>query len=386
MFIQLFYPSLYGGGEIVFYQWAKELQRRGHEVYVITQRLEGQRVYENHQGIHIHRVGKVGSFNGNIVSISSHVSYFILSVLEGLRLLRKFKFDIIHSNTYTPVLCAQFCAKLMKIPHIATVHDVYLTSKKDFWKEWALQKDVPNITKWLGPILEKKISSSDVCAFHTVSKESFSDLKKMNVKKKIFLINNAIETSGYNHHISKPTKQAIYVGRLVFYKNIEILIEAFKKVLQKIPNARLVIVGDGPLRSKLEDKAKEAKISNQIIFKGYVSENEKIKLIQQSDVLLNPSFIEGFGLTVLEGFACEKPVIVSDVPPLPDLISDAEDGFIVKAFDSSEWAKKIIEVMSNPAQSVIMGKNGRTKLDAEFSLNKKVDNMIEMYNTVISNF
>ena len=210
-------------------------------------------------------------------------------------------------------------------------------------------------------------------------------MEKIGCNKEIFVISNGINCLKFEKE-PKISNQAIFVGRLIFYKNVDVLIDAFKKVLQKIPDARLVIIGDGPLRSKLEDKEKEAKISNQIIFKGYVSENEKIKLIQQSDVLLNPSFIEGFGLTVLEGFACEKPVIVSDVPPLPDLISDTKDGFIVNAFDSSEWAKKIIQVMSNPAQSVIMGKNGRSKLETEFSLNNKVDKIIEMYNTVISNF
>ncbi len=382
-FTQLFYPSLFGGGENVFFQWAKELKKRGHDVFVITQRLENTRSFEEYQGIKIFRVGSKPKIVGTLpVGIFSNFSFLVSAIIKGIQLARKNKFDLIHSNTYIPVISAQVCSRFFGIPHIATVHDVYLKSKENFWKDWSKQPGISNQSKCIGPWIEKKIAKTGVTLFHTVSKTSKSDLEKMGVKKKIVVIPNAIDLAHYKRKEIDTKNQAIFIGRLVFYKNLEILIKAFAQVVKKIPDAKLVIVGDGPSKQSLIDEALSAGLDKNVDFKGTVSDDEKIKLLYESRVLLNPSLVEGFGLVILEAFSCSKPVIVSDTRPLSDLVSDTNDGFVLSASDSNQWANKLVELISNPALCEKMGKAGLQKVVTQYSLEKIIDSVIDLYDTV----
>jgi len=381
-FTQLFYPSLFGGGENVFFGWARELTKRGHEVYVITQRLENTKSYEEYDRIKIFRVGSVPKIIGTLpVGVFSNISFFISCITKGIQLARKNKFDLIHSNTYIPVISAQICSRLFGIAHIATVHDVYLISKENFWDDWSRQQGISGLARKIGPWLERKIAKTNVTLFHTVSETSKSDLEKLGVKKKIVVIPNGIDNSKYIRKNIESKRQAIFIGRLVFYKNVEILIDAFGNVVKKIPDAKLVIVGDGPSKQGLVEKCKSAGLDSSIIFKGVVSPEEKINLLNQSQVLLNPSLVEGFGLVILEAYSCVKPVIVSDTKPLSDLVSDSKDGYVC-TLNSSQWANRMVELLSNHLLSEKMGKAGYQKVVSNYSHEKIMEELISLYETV----
>jgi len=381
-FTQLFYPAVFGGGEYIFYHWAKELVKKGHEVFVITQRLHGTKPQEVVEGINVFRVGSTPKLSGTLpIGISTNISFLISSYFMGMKIGKKYNIDVIHSNTYIPVFSAQWCANRLHKPHIATVHDVYYTSKKDFWKSWSKQTQMSWLSKFAGPKIEKMIAKKKVTLFHTVSEKSKSDLLEMGVSRKISVIPNGIDVDDYNIEEIEPKNQVIFVGRLIFYKNIGIIIDAISKVIKKIPDVKLVIVGDGPQKSELMNKVKSLGLQSSITLTGNISEQEKIQLIHESRILLNPSLIEGFGIVVLEGFACGKPVIVSDTKPLSDLITELKDGFVVSAHNSDKWAERIIELLSNPEIAEKMGEFGKQKVISQYSISQLTDDLIALYNS-----
>ncbi len=381
-FSQLFYPALFGGGEYIFYHWARELSKQGHEVFVVAQKLRGSPSSETLDRIKVWRVGAELDLSKSLpIGIGSSISFILSSFSKGLEVCRKYKIDVIHSNTYIPVLSAQMCASMSGVPHVATVHDVYYTSKKDFWKEWSNQSGATGSMKTLGPLMEKIVCRMPVTKFHTVSQISKSDMQALGIpEKKIEVIPNGIDPHSYETQAPLKPHQAVFVGRLVFYKNIATIIDAFEKVTRTIPDATLVIAGDGPEKTDLEKRAE--KLGSNVTFAGNVSEKEKIKLLSESAVLLNPSTIEGFGIVVLEGFACRKPAIVSNVKPLSDLVKDSVDGFVVEAHDSDAWAKKIIDLMLDPAKAEEMGMKGRQKVEVDYSLSSISSRLVEMYSTL----
>ena len=382
-FTQLFYPAVFGGGEYIFYQWAKELIKKGHKVFVITQSIESSSPHETIDGIEIFRVGSLLHLGGTLPSgLAENLSFLIKAFFKGLQVAKEHQVDIIHSNTYIPVFAAQWCATRLKIPHIATVHDVYYTSKANFWKAWSNQAGISKLSRILGPLIEKKIAHSSVTLFHTVSEKSKSDLQVMGASKKIVVIPNGIDPLQYQTDTEKSKPQAIFVGRLVFYKNLDVVLEAFSKVIKKIPDARLVIVGEGPIKQSLVEKSKHLFIQDSVTFTGNISDQEKIRLISESRLLLNPSLVEGFGIVLLEGFACGKPVIVSDTKPLSDLVNDSIDGFVVSPFDSEQWANRIIELLSNPDKAQEMGKIGKSKAVTNYAISKLIDSLIDLYASV----
>jgi glycosyltransferase involved in cell wall biosynthesis len=380
-FTQLFYPAVFGGGEYIFYHWAKELVKKGHRVFVVTQSLQGEKPHETVDGIKIFRVGAEVKLSGTLpIGILSNISYLLKSYFMGKKIIKENNIDVIHSNTYVPVISAQWCAK--KIPHIATVHDVYYTSKNDFWKTWSKQKEISWLSKFLGPLVEKKIAKTNVTLFHTVSQQSKQDLESLGVTKPIKVIPNGIDPSLYDITTEQKKFQAIYVGRLIFYKNIDVIIDAFDIVVKTMPSAQLVIVGDGPMRAHLYEKIKKIGLEKNIHLKGNVSDAQKLKLICESSILLNPSLIEGFGIVVLEGFAAGKPVLVSDSKPLSDLVEDGVDGFVLRHGDSDIWAKKIIHLFNDEPLAKRMGLAGKNKVHTKYSITALVNELLNLYKSV----
>tara|TARA_B110000495_G_C22935582_1_gene547120 strand:- start:29 stop:1204 length:1176 start_codon:yes stop_codon:yes gene_type:complete len=382
-FSQLFYPAIFGGGEYIFYHWAKELVKNGHDIFVITQNLRGEKSFEIFDGIKIFRVGLPVTLSGTLpVGLLSNVSFLLNSYFMGKKIIKENNIEIIHSNTYIPVISAQWCANKTKIPHIATVHDVYYTSKKNFWNTWSDQKQISILTKFLGPLIEKKIAKTNVTLFHTVSNQSKLDLESLDVTKPIMVIPNGIELSSYNVSVKEKEFQAIYVGRLIFYKNIDVLIDAFSLIVKQIPAAQLIIVGDGPMKNALNEKIHKLGLNKNIHLKGNVTDEQKFKLIQESNVLLNPSLIEGFGIVVLEGFASQKPVLVSDSKPLSDLVDDSVDGFIIKHDDVDAWAQKILTIFNDGSLGRKMGSLGRDKVSKKYSISKIVNDLEQLYKSI----
>jgi glycosyltransferase involved in cell wall biosynthesis len=162
-FTQLFYPSLFGGGEYLFFLIAKELVKRGYGVYVIAQRLSGTEKFEEVEGVNIHRVGSEISYQGTLPpTVGANLRYLISAVKKGRSIITENgnsvrAIDIIHSNTYVPALSGYLCSKLYGMPHVITFHDVYQASDKKFWKNWtATQRtNVPFYASTLSRIVEK---------------------------------------------------------------------------------------------------------------------------------------------------------------------------------------------------------------------------------------
>src|SRR5215210_8042369 len=175
-FTQLFYPSLFGGGEYLFFLIAKELVKRGHSVHVIAQRLSGTGEFEQVEGINIHRVGSEISYSGTLpTTIGTNLRFLISAVKKGRSIIKENRngvkrIDIIHSNTYVPALSGYLCSKLYPLPHVITFHDLYQASDKKFWKNWtaAQHANVPFYASSLSRIVEKVVLKLNPALFHTV--------------------------------------------------------------------------------------------------------------------------------------------------------------------------------------------------------------------------
>src|SRR5215213_7125394 len=162
-FTQLFYPSLYGGGEYLFFLIARELAKRDHNVHVITQMLHGTEPMEVFEGIKIHRVGSEFVYSGTLPpTIKHNLGYLIHATKKGREIIienrgRRENIDIIHSNPYVPVLSGHICSKLYGISHIVSFYDVYQAHSNEFWKDWMSKQNqkVPIYASTMAKLIEK---------------------------------------------------------------------------------------------------------------------------------------------------------------------------------------------------------------------------------------
>lgn len=184
--------------------------------------------------------------------------------------------------------------------------------------------------------------------FIAISQSTRADMLKLDIPNSgIEIVSPGVDIQMLKPNGKSKTPLIVYLGRLKAYKSIDVLIKAFKQVLQQIPQARLLIVGNGEEGDKLRNLCKQLDLSKQVTFTGRVTELEKIRFLQNAWVLVNPSYMEGWGITTIEANACGTPVIASDVPGLRDSVHNPLNGVLVPYGDVSALARNLVELLRN---------------------------------------
>jgi len=386
MFCELFPPLIYGGGEVLFWNLAKSLVTRGHEVYVITRKVAGARGSEVTLGVNIRRVGLSENYGGALTTNSlNSLAYLVAAFFTGIRIGLRRHIDIIHSNTYVPALAGQLCATILRRKHLMTIHDVYLTSLPWFWKNWSQQPTVGRVARVMGPLLERFFFVMPVTAIQTVSETSKRDLLQAGARSRIVVVPNGISLGEHKRHDAVPTNshQAIFIGRLVFYKNLEVVFHALARVIRVVPDARLAVVGDGPMRGAWQKIVSDLGLERHVHFCGVTPQQEKLRLLDQSAFLVLPSMVEGFGIVILEAFSSKKAVLASTIGALRELVSDEVDGYLVDPASETDWANRMIMLFEDPERARHMGMMGCNKVVANFTTDRVAARMEGLYYSLL---
>jgi len=381
LLLSQFFSTTRGGGEYVFSLIAKKFVENSHKVWVITNKIKGEN-YEERKNLELVFVPPTLEYKGGLPpKFSDNIGYTINAIIKGLKIIKKEKIDIIHSNNFSPALAGSILSLLSSKPHITTIHDVFSLAGKDYWKKWAQQNDVSKINAFLAPYFEKSITHLKFDCVHTGSETSKEDIEKFGIKKSICVIPYAIEFSE-KRECEVNRYQFICVGRLVFYKNLELILKAIKIAAETEPKIKLVIVGGGPHKKNLEEQSRKLGLQNNIEFKGYVSNQEKERLICQSNALVFPSELEGFGLVILEAFSQHKPAIVSKIRPMSDIVSHNNSGYVLDPKNEFEWAEHLLKLIKNPQDSQKMGMYGNRILTEKYNPDLMYERILKMYENV----
>ncbi|HEY4644205.1 MAG TPA: glycosyltransferase family 4 protein [Bacteroidota bacterium] len=138
-----------------------------------------------------------------------------------------------------------------------------------------------------------------------------------------------------------------HVGRLKRYKCVDHLVRAFAIVKLAVTSAELLIVGDGEDRPRLEKVVRDLGLGGSVRFAGHVNDDEKVRYLQQMHVVVNSSSKEGWGMTVVEAYACGTCAIASRVPGLRDAVREGETGILYEFGNVRELAAKIISLLND---------------------------------------
>ena len=182
----------------------------------------------------------------------------------------------------------------------------------------------------------------------TVSPSSKAEILAHKItSKEPAVIYNGINKKVYLPGEKSPIPTILYVGRLTALKSIHVLIKASKNIIQAVPDVRIIIAGEGADRRNLERLVSKYNLQAYFQFTGRVTEPEKILLYQRAWVFVNPSLIEGWGITTIEANACGTPVVASNVPGLRDAVNNPHSGILIPYGNSKEFASAISELLTN---------------------------------------
>jgi glycosyltransferase involved in cell wall biosynthesis len=393
---QILSPSI-GGGELVFFNLAKGMLKLGHQVNIICHKKKLVNTNEavlpsadvialEEMGASVHYVKpELEDRGGILLTYNQQIGYIINALRVGSSLVRDRKIDIIHANVYTPVIVATILGKIHRKPVVITIHNLQFGS----WKDWSSQQNIPRFTSIIGPIYEKMILKMPVDTVHIVSNKVKSELNQFNPKAKAFVIYNGVETTqeySSSSSESRYGKFILYIGRLVILKNLQVVILAFKDVVKIMPEAKLIVVGDGPMQQAWLELVNNNNLSKNVLFLGHISDRTtKLELLAKCSAVVFPSTDEGFPLVPIEAFAMSKPLLISNVKPADEIVDDNIDGFLLPPDDPAKWSEKIIYMLTNPQASANMGKKGRNKVIQTFNMATVSNNMERLYRNLISN-
>lgn len=320
---------------------------------------------------------KIREYGGNIYA-PEWKNNKILNVLNRLVFFYKFlknnKYDILHINE--PLWASAIYALTGKL---AGVKNIIVHSHNDHSNE-----KFNYIEKLINKIARKIniISAEYYFACSNVAAEWLFG-KKILKSKKYHKIPNAIDSKKYifNDDIRNSIRKNLniednfvvgHIGRFFEQKNHVFLIELFKEFLKLVPHAKLLLVGDGPLKNKIMELTEEYNIRDKVIFYG-LSKNVP-ELLQAMDCFVFPSHYEGLGIAVIEAQAASLPVFCSNKVPLEAKITE-ECYFIDLAKDETEWAKFIYE----NTQNIIRKNNKDNVINAGYDINTDINWLEELY-------
>jgi glycosyltransferase involved in cell wall biosynthesis len=170
------------------------------------------------------------------------------------------------------------------------------------------------------------------------------------------------------------------VGRLEAQKGHAYLFEAWPSIIAEFPNARLLVVGDGSLRTRLQTRAQELGVADSVVFAGFRADMPRV--LDALDVLALPSLYEGMPLTAIEASAMGRPVVATAVDGTPEVIREARTGRLVPPSDPVALSRAIRSVLRDPLGAARMGRAGRDFVLDRFDLDRQVASTARVYREV----
>ncbi|MBL7701548.1 MAG: glycosyltransferase [Ferruginibacter sp.] len=174
--------------------------------------------------------------------------------------------------------------------------------------------------------------------------------------------------------------QLITVGRIETIKGHHFLIDAMPAVLKVFPEARLLVLGEGNEKASCQEQVAKAGLQNHVIFMGFVQ--QPYQYINSSDIVIQPSFFESFGLVFIEGLALKTPIIAFDVPAGNEILEHDKTALLVPKGDTGALAEKIIYLLKNPEVAKQIADNAYEKYKNDFTTEAMVKKMAAWYKSL----
>lgn len=376
-----FHPVV-GGIETYAYNLARGLVEAGHHVKVYTARLPGYPSYEQWEGIHIHRFR----------AVARPFSYpFIPGLIPALT---RDRCDILHAHINSPMTVdfTTLSSRLVNTPLVITYHADALMSdiaaKTPFFRRWLRQ------IYWLSRHIAANIAKHLIVT-SPIYRESSQFLQRYRGKTSVipasvnpFYLNPPHKTTEAKQHLGFNPNELLllFVGRLVPYKGLHVLLRAFRQILRQIPSVQLAIVGAGPQESFLRDRCQKYGIADAVHFKGVLSRRHLREIYSACDVFVLPSRSrsEAFGIVLLEAMAQAKPVVATHVGGIPYVIDDRVTGLLVPPFDPGPLAQAITQLLSDPNYRQLLGQAGRNRVLTHFKREPITQKLEELYLKLLS--
>jgi glycosyltransferase involved in cell wall biosynthesis len=366
--VSYFHPFASGAERQALAQGA-ELARRGHFVHVVTHAVPGVLRDEEVQGVQVHRW--VRSWRvGPLFAIS-----FVAGVIRALRRLRP-QYDLIHTHQG---LWEAVATGLGRDWFSGAPTLVQPASSGSYGEAEELAR-----TRGF-PLLRRAILRNT--AFAAISADIERQWRALGVPAgRMIRMASGVDAEHFRPGPSSleagllPRPRVVFTGRLHPQKSLDVLLDAWPRVARET-GANLILVGHGPDRDRLVDRARALGLSDRIQFTGPLP--DPAEALRAADVFALPSIAEGMSNSLLEAMATALPCVASRIGGNTDLLAEGSSGVLVAPNDVEAWSTALIDVLSRPDHGREFGAAARRRIETEFALPIVVDRYLALYRRLL---
>jgi glycosyltransferase involved in cell wall biosynthesis len=310
--------------------------------------------------------------------------FFALCALY--RLLKQGNFDIVHTHSSKAGILGRIAAKLAGIPIIVhTIHGL------PFFREQhpLLNTFYVFLEKYTARFTNKIISVSpsiidDAIAAGIAPKEKFTRIYS-GIDLSLFK-NDGRARAAIRKKIGIPEQSPVVgtIARLFYHKGHEYLLKAAVLIRAQVPEAKILLVGDGVLKEKLLQSAQRLGIQDMVFFAGLVQPEEIPLYLQAVTVLAHVSLHEGLPRAVVQGFAAAVPAVCFNVDGARNIINNGVNGYLVDPKNTDQLASRLIELLKDPEKAALMGKTGQALARTQFGAGLMVSSIDGVYQEILA--
>ncbi|AAK79029.1 glycosyltransferase involved in cell wall biosynthesis [Clostridium acetobutylicum] len=375
-------PKNVGGLSNHVYNLSHALASLGHEVYVVTCEEKTAPVEENDDGVYVHRVTPYKIDTEDFTKWVMHLNFSMIE--ECTRLMKKIgKVDMIHVHDWLCVYCGKVLKWSYKIPMVCTIHATEKGRNNGIRTE--MQRYISS-AEWL-----LTYESWKIVACSGYMKAQIVDTFNT-PEEKVWIIPNGIDLNSFDFdfdwlkfrrkYACDDEKIVFFIGRHVFEKGIQILIDAAPGIVSEYNKTKFIIAGTGPMTEELKDKVKSIGLQDKFLFTGYMDNKTKKKFYRVASVAVFPSLYEPFGIVLLEAMAAGCPAVVSDTGGFGEIIQHRSNG--MKMINSSVESLKdnVLEILKNDSLAQTVRRNAIKTVEDKYTWQRVSKLTTEMYELI----
>ena len=347
----------------------KALEKKGHEVYVVTANLESFH-YDYDEEERVLRIPGIptGIYDSRLTSIYP---------IKAINKIKSWNLDVIHSQTEFAIgSFARLFAKQYNIPIVHTYHTMY-----EDYVHYITKGHFNKSSKKIVEYLTKFYCDKTITELIVPTKKAYDLFKeKYNVERNINIIPTGIEIERFyrenidlkkldclkkQYNLKKSDFVLVFVGRIAEEKNIPFIIDVMADLVEKHTNLKLLIIGDGPDKDKYEEYARQGKASKNIIFTGKVPWDDIPVYYSLGNVFISASTTETQGLTIIEAMGASLPALCIDDESFSGTVINDLNGYRFK--DKKECEDIIEKLLKDRKKLVFLSNSARSSADMHSS-------------------
>jgi len=302
--------------------------------------------------------------------VDRHRNWDARLLWDILKVRRRYRCDIINTHFARADIYGTLAGVLARIPVVKSVHGIL----------WNDSRWLQRIDSLLSPLRACTICNSEATRRAVVRQTGAKNTKMIYVgvpDHAVHLTPEQRKAKRTELEIPPDAFVIMHVGGMIELRDQSVILRAVKKCVETGMNAYLMLVGDGPLRRRLEAENIELGLSHRTRFLGYRS--DVVELNAMSDVHVNMAREEGFGIAVVEAMQAGLPVVLANAGALPELIEDGISGLLVAVGDSDDLAKSLHRLLSDTELARRLGSGAKRRAKGLFSISRYVSDIEKVF-------